>query len=66
LGVLTEERIPASPRGFDDATGQPRTWPMRLAKAHWAALLPGFHAAGKYTLCRRTIDEKGLMGLGRT
>ena len=25
----------------------------------WAALLPGL-AAGKYTLCCRTIDEKGI------
>jgi hypothetical protein len=31
---------------------------MKLAKAHWAALLPGL-AAGQYTLRCRTIDAKG-------
>ena len=30
---------------------------MKLAKAHWAALLPGV-AAGEYTLRCRTIDAK--------
>lgn len=43
--------------GFDD-TGKPKTWPMRLTKAHWAVLLPGL-PAGDYTLRSRTIDEKG-------
>jgi DMSO/TMAO reductase YedYZ molybdopterin-dependent catalytic subunit len=43
--------------GFD-AAGKPKTWPMRLAKAHWAALLPGL-PAGEYTLRCRTIDAKG-------
>ena len=32
---------------------------MRLAKIHWAALLPGL-SAGNYTLRSRTIDEKGM------
>jgi DMSO/TMAO reductase YedYZ molybdopterin-dependent catalytic subunit len=41
-----------------DATGKPKTWPMRLAKAHWAALLPGL-PAGDYTLRCRTIDANG-------
>ena len=36
-----------------------KTWPMRLAKVHWAALLPGL-PAGEYTLRCRTIDEKGI------
>jgi hypothetical protein len=31
---------------------------MKLAKAHWAALLPAL-AAGEYTLRCRTIDAKG-------
>jgi DMSO/TMAO reductase YedYZ molybdopterin-dependent catalytic subunit len=44
--------------GFDPATGRPRSWPMRLAKAHWAALLPGL-PAGEYTLRCRTVDAKG-------
>lgn len=44
--------------GFD-AAGKPKAWPMRLAKAHWAALLPGL-PAGEYTLRCRTIDAKGV------
>jgi DMSO/TMAO reductase YedYZ molybdopterin-dependent catalytic subunit len=43
--------------GFD-AEGRPKEWPMRLAKAHWAALLPGL-PAGEYVLRCRTIDAKG-------
>ena len=31
---------------------------MRLAKAHWAALLPGLPAGG-YTFRCRTVDAKG-------
>jgi len=40
--------------GFD-SQGKPRTWPLRLAKAHWAVLLPGL-PAGEYMLRSRTID----------
>ncbi len=58
-GNLPDERIPPDTMGFDPATGRPRAWPMRLCKAHWAALLPGL-PAGEYTLRCRTIDEKGL------
>jgi DMSO/TMAO reductase YedYZ molybdopterin-dependent catalytic subunit len=43
--------------GFD-AEGRPKAWPMRLAKAHWAALLPGL-PAGEYVLRCRTIDARG-------
>jgi len=57
-GNLADEKIPAGTLGFDDA-GQPKTWPMRLAKVHWAALLPGL-SAGDYILRSRTIDEKGI------
>ena len=57
-GDLPNEKIPARTLGFDDATGQPRTWPMRLTKVHWAVLLPGL-PVGEYTLRCRTIDEKG-------
>jgi hypothetical protein len=32
---------------------------MRLAKAHWAIVLPG-EPQGKYVLRCRTIDEKGV------
>lgn len=43
--------------GFD-AAGMPRHWPMRLTKAHWAALLPGV-PAGRYILCRRSVGAAG-------
>jgi hypothetical protein len=32
---------------------------MRLAKVHWAILLPPL-AKGEYTLRCRTVDEKGI------
>lgn len=57
-GKLPGDAIPAGTMGFDPATGKPRSWPMKLAKAHWAALLPGL-PAGEYTLRCRTIDAKG-------
>jgi len=57
-GALPDGKIPAAVLGFDHATGQPGTWPLRLAKVHWAALVPGL-PAGEYTLRCRTIDEKG-------
>jgi len=56
-GDIPENRIPASTYGFNDQ-GQPQSWPIRLAKAHWAALLPGL-PVGKYILRCRTIDENG-------
>jgi DMSO/TMAO reductase YedYZ molybdopterin-dependent catalytic subunit len=56
-GDLPDGAIPKDTHGFD-AAGQPKAWPMRLAKAHWAALLPGL-PAGEYTLRCRTIDAKG-------
>jgi DMSO/TMAO reductase YedYZ molybdopterin-dependent catalytic subunit len=43
--------------GFD-AAGVPKTWPMRLTKAYWGAVLPGL-AAGEYRLRCRTIDANG-------
>ncbi len=56
-GELPDGKIPPSTLGFD-AEGRPKTWPMRLSKAHWAVLLGGL-PAGEYTLRSRTIDEKG-------
>jgi DMSO/TMAO reductase YedYZ molybdopterin-dependent catalytic subunit len=56
-GDLPEGKIPEGTLGFD-AAGRPQTWPMRLGKAHWAALLPGL-AAGDYTLRCRAVDAKG-------
>ncbi|HJZ93241.1 MAG TPA: molybdopterin-dependent oxidoreductase [Gemmataceae bacterium] len=57
-GKLPNVAIPAGTIGFTAETGRPLSWPMKLAKAHWAALLPGL-AAGDYTLRCRTIDAKG-------
>ena len=55
-GHLPEGKIPKDTIGFDSA-GQPRSWPMRLAKVHWAAAgVP----AGDYTFRCRTIDQKGI------
>lgn len=56
-GAIDEGQVPARTLGFDD-DGRPRTWPMRLAKVHWAALLPGV-PEGDYTLRSRTVDDKG-------
>jgi hypothetical protein len=56
-GNLPGGKLPKDTIGFD-AEGKPKTWPMRLAKAHWAALLPGL-PAGEYTLRCRTIDTRG-------
>jgi DMSO/TMAO reductase YedYZ molybdopterin-dependent catalytic subunit len=56
-GGLPDGKIPDGTLSFD-AAGKPKTWPMRLAKVHWATLLPGM-PEGKYTLRCRTIDEKG-------
>jgi hypothetical protein len=57
-GDIPNGKIPANTIGFDAATGQPLTWPMRLTKIHWAALWPGL-PAGEYTLRSRTIDQNG-------
>lgn len=54
---LGDAKILAGAHGFD-ADGRPKSWPMRLTNAHWAATLPGL-PAGEYTLRCRTIDEKG-------
>jgi hypothetical protein len=57
-GKLEGDKIPTGTLGFDES-GKPKAWPMRLAKVHWAVLLPGV-PAGEYTLRCRTIDEKGI------
>lgn len=58
-GDIPDNRIPVPTHGFDPKSGQPKTWPMRLSKVHWATLLPGL-PAGVYTLRCRTIDEHGI------
>jgi DMSO/TMAO reductase YedYZ molybdopterin-dependent catalytic subunit len=57
-GNLPDGAIPQDTLGFDAKTGRPTTWPLPLAKVHWAALLPGV-PAGDYTLRCRTIDARG-------
>ena len=57
-GGLTGDKIPAPTYGFDPETGRPKTWPMRMTRAHWATLLPGL-PGGEYTLRCRTIDSNG-------
>ena len=57
-GELPEDNIPAGTMGFDPETGRPRTWPMRLAKVHWAALYSG-SAGGRLHAALRAVDEKG-------
>lgn len=58
-GGLPDDRIPVPTRGFDPESGRPKAWPLRLTKAHWAALLPGL-PAGKYVIRCRTIDAAGI------
>ena len=58
-GDFPDGKIPSPTLGFDPATGQPNTWPLRLAMVHWAGVLPGL-PAGKYTLRCRAVDEKGI------
>ena len=55
-GGLPNDEIPHPTLGFD-ASGSPKSWPMRLAKAHWATLLDGL-PEGEYIFRCRTIDEK--------
>jgi DMSO/TMAO reductase YedYZ molybdopterin-dependent catalytic subunit len=54
---LSDGRVPPNTHGFDK-NGVPKSWPLRLANAHWAAVLPGLEA-GEYTFRCRTIDENG-------
>ncbi|HVY68462.1 MAG TPA: molybdopterin-dependent oxidoreductase [Verrucomicrobiae bacterium] len=56
-GGLPDGKVLSGTRGFDTA-GKPLSWPIRLTKVHWAALLPGL-PAGDYTFRCRTVDEKG-------
>lgn len=57
-GKLPDDKVPEHTLGFDQQ-GRPQSWPMRLAKVHWLAVLPA-QAAGEYTFRCRTIDEKGI------
>jgi DMSO/TMAO reductase YedYZ molybdopterin-dependent catalytic subunit len=58
-GGLPAGKLPAVPLQFDPATGKPRSWPLRYAIAHWAAVMSG-PRPGKYHLRCRTIDGSGI------
>ena len=58
-GGLPHNQIPAGTFGFDAKTGQPKTWPLRLSRLHWAYRHPGL-PAGKHIFRCRTIDENGV------
>jgi DMSO/TMAO reductase YedYZ molybdopterin-dependent catalytic subunit len=58
-GALAGGNIPSETLGFEESDGKPKSWPMRLTKVHWAALLPPL-PAGEYTFRCRTIDGKGF------
>jgi DMSO/TMAO reductase YedYZ molybdopterin-dependent catalytic subunit len=55
--ALKDTSILKTTQQFDE-NGQPKTWPLRLSKAHWACVIDGL-TPGKYTFRCRTIDEKG-------
>lgn len=55
-GGLPGGKIPRGTLGFSDQ-GLPTSWPLRLAKVHWAYEHPGL-STGDYILRSRTIDEK--------
>ncbi|HUE13831.1 MAG TPA: molybdopterin-dependent oxidoreductase [Planctomycetaceae bacterium] len=57
-GAFKNGKLPADVMGFD-ASGRPKSWPLRYSLAHWAVLLPGA-PAGKYDLRCRTIDANGI------
>jgi hypothetical protein len=57
-GGLPDGNIPRPTHGFDHTTDQPKQWPLRFSRVHWAVLLPGL-ARGEYILRSRTLDEKG-------
>ncbi len=57
-GGLPGDAIPEDTHGFDAETRRPRSWPMRLTKAHWAGLHPAL-PRGEYTLRCRAVDEHG-------
>jgi DMSO/TMAO reductase YedYZ molybdopterin-dependent catalytic subunit len=57
-GDLPDDNIPNQTHDFGTGNRQPRTWPMRLTKVHWAVLVSGL-PPGKYTLRSRAVDDKG-------
>ena len=58
-GGLPDGALPKDVRGINSQSGQPQTWPMRYALAHWAVLIKSV-PAGKYVLRCRTIDANDV------
>lgn len=54
---LPGNTVPANTWGFH-ADGTPKSWPLLLTNAHWAAALPAL-PAGEYVFRSRTIDAYG-------
>jgi hypothetical protein len=54
---LIDGLIPPNTFGFT-AEGLPKSWPIKLANAHWASILPAMQP-GNYVLRCRTIDQQG-------
>lgn len=57
-GGLPGGKLPSVPLQFDE-NGRPKSWPMRYALAHWAAVIDGLDA-GEYQLRCRSIDGNGI------
>lgn len=57
--TLPDGKLPMPTRGFDSATSQPTSWPMRNTLAHWATLITNV-PAGEYDLRCRSIDGNGI------
>lgn len=58
-GGIPDGKMPEGVLGFDAASGKPKSWPLRYAIAHWAALLKEV-PPGEYFLRCRTVDANGV------
>ncbi|HET6422851.1 MAG TPA: molybdopterin-dependent oxidoreductase [Planctomycetaceae bacterium] len=54
---LPDGKIPADTWGFQ-ADGTPKSWPLLLTNAHWAAVIPAL-PPGDYTFRCRSVDAYG-------
>jgi DMSO/TMAO reductase YedYZ molybdopterin-dependent catalytic subunit len=57
-GGLRDGRMPDGTIGFD-ASGRPKSWPMRYSVVHWGVVLRDV-APGSYEVRCRTIDSNGI------
>ena len=58
-GGIADGKLPVGVMGFDSNTQQPKAWPMRYTRAHWAVLGPAM-PPGKYQIRCRTIDANDV------